>query len=73
MRLEDEIKSISLLSDNELRRRLSEIRNNRLQPPEKVKQRERKKTKDTNSAIERLLAGLNPDQIQEILTGIKND
>ena len=68
MQLANEIKSITEMSDEELRERLTEIRNHRLQAPEKVKRVERKKKKDAKSAAEKLLEGMTPEQIKQLLT-----
>jgi len=67
MQLSDEVKAIELLSDEELRKMLTTIRNNRLQAPEKVKKAERKKTKDTQSSLDKLLSGMSPEKIKELL------
>ncbi len=71
MQLSDIVKSTELMTDEELRERLTEIRNHRLQAPEKVKKAERKKSKDKKSSVDKLMAGMSKEEIQALLDRYK--
>lgn len=71
MQLRNLIDNISDMPDDELRARLTEIRNKRLQAPEKVKKAERKKSKNEKSQADKIMSGMSKDDISKLLEKYK--
>jgi len=73
MQLDDLFTGLEDMSTDELRERLTAIRNNRLQKPEKVKQRERTEEKKTSSAATQLAEKLSLSDIEALRKRFAND
>lgn len=67
MQLADIIEDVNDMSDEDLGARLVEIRNRRLQAPERVKKAERKKTAVKKSSADSILSGMSKEDIQKLL------
>lgn len=80
VKLKDLQKPIEEMSDQELLERLRSIRHNRFTEKPAVKKREadaaekeeRKTTKKRTSQLDKLLAGMTPEQMQELLNKLQN-
>ena len=66
MQLKDLKTDIRNLSDEDLMARIKDIKNRRVEAPEKVKTREKKKVKSTQSKLADLL-GISADELTSLL------
>jgi len=65
------IDNISDMPDDELRARLTEIRNKRLQAPDKVKKAAKTKAKSEKSQADKIMSGMSKDDISKLLEKYK--
>ncbi|MHA1970743.1 MAG: hypothetical protein ACTSXE_02730 [Candidatus Thorarchaeota archaeon] len=65
--IQDIVRDIADMTDEELRDKLSEIRNRRLQAPERVKKTERKKAKSNKSKADKILAGMSQEELKKLM------